>query len=104
MSGGHFCNNSYPQYQVHQFADELENAIQNNNTPNEYDYCPKYNQEVIDYLKTQVDQLRKTAEIMKAIDYLFAGDHAEDSFLEEIQRIEKKFKLKKSKKVSKLDK
>ena len=90
MSGGSFCNNSYPQYLVHQFADELENRIENNDVKDEYGYSPGYPEEVLVYLREQVVKLRKISEVMKTIDYLYAGDHGIDSFLRNIQRIEGK--------------
>lgn len=90
MSGGAFCNNSYPQYLVHQFADELENRIENNSVPDEYGYSPELPEEVLVYLREQVVKLRKISEVMKTIDYLYAGDHNFDSFLRNIQRIEGK--------------
>ena len=90
MSGGSFCNNSYPQYLVHQFADELENRIENNSVPDEYGYSPELPEEVLVYLREQVVKLRKISEVMKTIDFLYAGDHGIDSFLRNIQRIEGK--------------
>lgn len=90
MSGGAFCNNSYPQYLVHQFADELENRIENNSVPDEYGYSPGYPEEVLVYLREQVVNLRKISNVMRAVDYLYAGDHSPDSFMKTIQRIEGK--------------
>jgi hypothetical protein len=90
MSGGSFCNNSYPQYQVSQFADELENRIENNDVKDEYGYSPGYPEEVLVYLREQVVNLRKISEVMKTIDYLYAGDSSPDSFLRNIQKIEGK--------------
>jgi len=90
MSGGHFNNSGYIYYQVHQFADELENAIQNNHTKDDYGYASEYNEEVISYLKSKIPEIKKISEIMRAIDYLYSGDHGEDSFLEKIKSIEKK--------------
>jgi hypothetical protein len=88
MSGGHFNSNDYIYYRVHQFADELENEIENNDRDNQYGYSPQYNQEVLNYLKLQIPILRKMSQIMKAIDYLYSGDHGEDSFLIVTQKIE----------------
>jgi hypothetical protein len=89
MSGGSI-NPQYCYYQVHQFADELENRIENNNVPDEYGYSPGYPEEVLVYLREQVVNLRKISNVMRAVDYLFAGDHSSDSFLKNIQRIEGK--------------
>ena len=97
MSGGHFGNCGYDYYKVAQFADELEEEILNNgkerNDTGYYgiDYYPKYSDEVIDYLKEQVTQLRKMSEIMRHIDYLYSGDHGEDSFMNRVQEVENKY-------------
>jgi hypothetical protein len=90
MSGGSICNNSYPQYQVSQFADELENRIENNDVKDEYGYSPGYPEEVLVYLREQVVNLRKISEVMRAVDFLYAGDSSPDSFLRNIQKIEGK--------------
>lgn len=88
MSGGAFCDSTYPQYKVSQFADELENRIENNTTPDEYGYSPDLPEEILVYLRKQVVNLRKISAVMKEIDYLFAGDHGELSFMKAIGKIE----------------
>jgi len=89
MSGG-AIHPQYCYYQVNQFADELENRVENNTTPDEYGGAPELPQEILDYLKTQVSNLRKISEVMRAIDYLYAGDHSELSFMKTIGKIEGK--------------
>ncbi len=81
MSGGHFCDNNYIYYRVFQFADELENEIQNNSKPNDYGYSRDFSDETLVILKAKVEQMRKIAQAMREIDYLYSGDHGEDSFL-----------------------
>lgn len=90
MSGGHFNGNGYIYYQVNQFADELENDIDNNNRPNEYGSAINLNEEVLSYLKSKLPEIRKMADIMRAIDYLYSGDHGEDSFLRIVKELENK--------------
>ncbi len=90
MSGG-AIHPQYLYYQVNQFADELENRIENNNVPDEYGYAPEYPPEILAYLKEQVSNLRKISEVMRATDYLFAGDHGPENFLKVIEKIEKKY-------------
>ena len=96
MSGGHF----YPEYcynQISSFADDVENDIENNGKEREdtgyygEKYYPKYSDEVIDYIKSQIPQMRKISEIMRHIDYLYAGDHGEDSFMERVKEVEAKY-------------
>lgn len=88
MSGGSFNNCGYVYYQVYQFADELENKIENNSKPEEYGYSPKFSEETLNYLREQIPALKKISEIMRAIDYLYSGDHGEDSFFKKIKEIE----------------
>lgn len=88
MSGGHFCNNGYIYYQVSQFADELQHEIGNNDRKNEWGHSHSYSPEVLGYLEGQVFNLRRMSEIMRAIDYLYSGDHGEESFLKVVREIE----------------
>ena len=90
MSGGAFNSSGYVYYQVTQFADELENRIENNSVPDEYGYAPEYPPEILAYLKEQVSNLRKISEVMRAVDFLYAGDHSELSFMKTIGKIEGK--------------
>ena len=88
MSGGHFNDNGYIYYQVMQFADELESDIRRNAIKDEYGWAHNLNDEAIAYLKSKIAEIRRVAAIMKEIDYLYSGDHAEDSFLESVKKIE----------------
>ena len=91
MSGGHFNDNDYVYYKVAQFADELEEEIATNNTVNEYGYKHDYDPDVIDYLEAQIPKRRKMAEIMRHMDYLYSGDHGDDSFLLRVKEVEAKY-------------
>lgn len=90
MSGGHFGD--YDYYKVAQFADELEVEIQNNNKPDEYEYALNLSPETIKYLRKQLLKMRKMAEIMRHIDYLYSGDHGDDSFMYRVKEVEKHWK------------
>lgn len=92
MSGGHF-EPEYCYYHVEQFADDLEEAIQNNFIEDDWGYHTGYSDEVISYLKAQLPEIRRMSEIMRAIDYLYAGDHGEDSFKDVINTIEAKYNV-----------
>jgi hypothetical protein len=35
--------------------------------------------------------MRMTADIMRHVDYLFSGDHGEDSFMERVKEVEEKY-------------
>jgi hypothetical protein len=97
MSGGHFGNCGHDYWKVVQFADELEEEIQTNGKePNNtgyygIDYYPNYSDECIEYLKEQLPKMRKMAEIMRHIDYLYSGDHGDDSFLLRVKEVEAKY-------------
>jgi hypothetical protein len=95
MSGGHFGDCGYDYYKVAQFADELEVEIENNgregNAENDYCWYPNHDPDVIEYLKEQVPKLRKMAEIMRHIDYLYSGDTCDDSFMDRVKEVEIKY-------------
>jgi hypothetical protein len=46
---------------------------------------------VIEYLEEQVHILHKMADIMRHIDFLYSGDHGEDSFMERVMEVERKY-------------
>jgi hypothetical protein len=99
MSGGHFGDCGYDYYKVAQFADELEVEIENNGKArNEdrtygYEWYPNHDPDVIDVLQEQIPKLRKMAEIMKHIDYLYSGDIGDDSFLLRMKETEAKYEI-----------
>lgn len=90
MSGGYFCDCGYDYYKVARFADELEEEIQDKK--DEYGHSYNFSPEVIECLKAQLSKMRKIAEIMRHIDYLYSGDHGEDSFMERVKEVEAKYK------------
>jgi len=90
MSGGHFGNCGYDYYKVAQFADELEVEIQDKK--DEYGHSYNFSPETIKYLRKQLLKMRKMAEIMRHIDYLYSGDHGEDSFMVRVKEVEKHWK------------
>jgi hypothetical protein len=85
MSGGHFNGNRYIYYQVYQFADELENEIERNNIKDEWGYAPELSEETLSLLRQKVSEIRKISEEMRHIDYLYSGDHGEESFMERMK-------------------
>ncbi len=97
MSGGHFGDCGYDYYKVSQFADELEVEIENNGKARDEDrtygecWYPNHDPDVIDVLKEQIPKLRKMAEIMRHIDYLYSGDIGDDTFLLRMKETEAKY-------------
>jgi len=67
----------------------LEVEIHNNNKPDEYSYVRNYSPETIKYLRKKLRQMRMTADIMRHIDYLYSGDHGEDSFMVRVKDVER---------------
>lgn len=90
MSGGHFCD-GYPYYKVSQFADELEEEIKENFIKDDWGYYKGFSQEILNCMRYYLPQMRKIAEVMRACDYLYAGDYGEDSFMRSIKNIEEKY-------------
>jgi hypothetical protein len=91
MSGGHFNDCGYEYYKVSQFADELEEEIENNFMNDEWGYHHGYPDEVIECLESYLPQIRRIAEIMRHIDYLYSGDYGYDSFLQRLKETEAKY-------------
>ena len=89
MSGGHFGD--YDYYKVAQFADELEQEIKNNFINDDWGYHKGYADDVIECLQSYLPQMRKMVEIMRHIDYLYAGDHGSDSFMNFIADVEERY-------------
>jgi ABC-type protease/lipase transport system fused ATPase/permease subunit len=91
MSGGHFNDCGYVYHKVLRFADELEQEISYNGIVNEDGYKYDYDPDVIDYLEDQIPKLRKMAEIMRHIDYLYSGDIGDDGFLLRVKETKAKY-------------
>lgn len=90
MSGGAI----YPDYCYHNvstFADELEQEVKDNSVKDSNGYSRDYSQETLDCIKSYLPQMCKIAEIMRACDFLYAGDYGEDSFIEKVKQIEEKY-------------
>ena len=92
MSGGHFTDCGYDYHKVRQFGDELADEIQRNGKVGEEgEWYPNHSDEVIEYLKKQVPKMRKMSEIMRHIDYLYSGDHGDDSFMDLVKEVDNKY-------------
>jgi hypothetical protein len=92
MSGGAI----YPDYCYHSintFADELEQEINDNFIKDDWDYYKGYTEDTLQCMKSYLPQMRKIAEIMRACDYLYAGDYGEDSFMNKVKEIEEKYSV-----------
>ena len=77
MSGGHF---NHDQYKLIQIADQIQNAIDNNDTLDEYGQACGYSPETLTEFANAVNQLRTAHIYANRIDYLLSGDDGEDNF------------------------
>lgn len=77
MSGGTF---EYQQYQITNIADAIESIIEKNGKTDEWGYTQDYSQETINEFKAGVEKLKEAAVYAQRIDWLIAGDDAEDTF------------------------
>jgi len=85
MSGGHF---EYKQYELSHIADEIENAIANNDS-NEMNYFGDpigygFSDETIAEFRKAVTALRVAQVYAQRIDWLLSGDDGEDTFRERL--------------------
>lgn len=81
MSGGRF---DYIQYRLDDAADHIEEAITTNDvgTDDMWDTARNYPPEILEAFREGVKSIRRTRQMIHAIDYLLSGDHSEESFLE----------------------
>lgn len=75
MSGGYFDHRSF-HYMMMNFALDVESEIQRNEL--------KLSNETLETLRQCVAEFRKSFLLVKHVDYLFAGDHTEESFMQAI--------------------
>lgn len=85
MSGGHF---DYNCFKISQFAEELRHEIETNDTPRgDSDYAPRFSEETLAILKHCHDFIERAGDYAKEIEWLYSGDHGEDTFTEFIKQI-----------------
>jgi len=77
MSGGHF---DYQQYRMHDVAEQIKEAIERNDTPDEYDYCANYSKETLNKFRKAIELLTEAEAYAQRIDWLLSGDDSEESF------------------------
>lgn len=77
MSGGYF---DYKQWWIDHIADEIEQLIKTNNTPDEWGDARNYSGETIERFNIAVALLRNAAIYAQRIDWLVSGDDSEETF------------------------
>jgi len=85
MSGGSF---DYGYFRISQFADELKQMIESNNRKDEFGYAQNFNSKTIELLSTSQKIIATTAsELAREVEWLYSGDHGEESFTDLVTRI-----------------
>ena len=84
MSGDSF-NHFY--IRMHDFANELEQKINNNNVPNEFGYAENLSDETIANMKTSLLLMKSCAILSHEIEWLYSGDTGEDHFNETFNKL-----------------
>ena len=81
MSGGHF---NYGCFRISQFADELKHEIDINDdeTKDDYGDCRGHFlcEETIKRLVTSHQMIETAGKLAREIEWLYSGDHGEESF------------------------
>lgn len=79
MSGGHF---DYAYMRVINFADQLEDDLAKAKTPDSYGQLPyDWSPEVVTRLRETLADARWMATLMREAEWLYSGDHSEESYL-----------------------
>ncbi|MBW2654276.1 MAG: hypothetical protein JRC91_04875 [Deltaproteobacteria bacterium] len=85
MSGGSF---DYEYSRISQFADELKQMIESNNRKDEFGYAQNFNSKTIELLSTSQKIIATPAsELAREVEWLYSGDHGEESFTDLVNRI-----------------
>ena len=77
MSGGSF---DYGYFRISQFADELKQMIESNNRKDEFGYAQNFNSKTIELLSTSQKIIATAGELAREVEWLYSGDHGEESF------------------------
>lgn len=90
MGGGHF---EYNCFRISQFAEDLQHAIDVNSSNEQIDdfgtllLGRHFGDDVLVALKESQAIIEKAGVLAKEIEWLYSGDHGEDSFLRLVQPI-----------------
>jgi hypothetical protein len=86
MSGGSF---GYAHFRVEQFFEDLIHKLETQGKTDENGYySPEWSIEVARKLVEIAEIAEYTAEMMKEVELLYSGDTGEDTFLENVRKIE----------------
>lgn len=87
ISGGHF---DYGCYKITQFAEDLQHDIQTNKDilPESWGEARNLNDATIAKLKEYQQQLEFLGRVAREIEWLYSGDHGEDSFMRILKNLE----------------
>jgi len=83
MSGGHFDNNCFS---ISRFASELEHELNVNDSDETDDWGDRigkgYSKDTVDLLRQCLVIITLAGELAKEIEWLYSGDHGEETFME----------------------
>lgn len=85
MSGGSF---DYAYSRVQNFSDELSNKLDRNDVEDGYSWKVGFSAETVAKLREVERLARRTAALMKEVEWLYSGDTGEDIFAERVRHIE----------------
>lgn len=83
MSGGAF---DYRDYMIKEFADQIDQAIRDNDKEDDWGYKYDYPKEVLDEFRVAVELLNKASIYVHRIDWLLSGDDGDDTFLKRLRK------------------
>jgi len=86
MSGGAF---DYGCFRISQFAEELQNKIDENDTKEECGYCSGYSVKVLEALQSSHRCIELAGKLAHEIEWLYSGDIGEETFIERFIKITK---------------
>lgn len=88
MSGGHF---DYNCFAISRFAEDLEHEINVNDSEEKNEYGDnigfKFDKKTIVVLQKCQNKIRMVGLLAKEIEWLYSGDHSEETFLEIVKSI-----------------
>ena len=89
MSGGEF---DYNCFKISQFAEELQHKIETNLNKDDYGYSYNMSDEVLEKLKAAQKLIELAGKLAREIEWLYSGDHGEESFVRLYDKIMKEYK------------
>ena len=84
MSGGHF---DYKQMYLDEISESLEELVENNNKPDDYNFCNNFSKETLKEFQDVSKLLKELRKRISNIDLLVGGDNGEETFLKDLKEL-----------------